>query len=34
MTMKLYDADSFLWNFTARVLSCEPAGERWRVLLD
>ncbi len=34
MTIKLYDADSFLFCFTARVLSCEPAGERWRVLLD
>lgn len=34
MTIKLYDADSFLWRFQARVLSCEPAGERWRVLLD
>lgn len=34
MTIKLYDADSFLWRFTACVRSCEPAGERWRVLLD
>ena len=34
MTIKLYDTDSFLWVFTARVLRCEPAGARWRVLLD
>ncbi len=34
MTIKLYDSDSFLFHFTARVLSCEPASDRWRVLLD
>ena len=34
MTIKLYDSDSFLWRFSARVIKCELAGERWRVLLD
>ena len=34
MTVKLYDTDSFLWEFSARVRSCEQVGERWRVLLD
>ena len=34
MTIKLYDSDSFLFHFTACVLSCESAGDRWRVLLD
>lgn len=34
MTVKLYDTDSEMWQFSARVLSCEPAGERWRVVLD
>lgn len=34
MTTKLYDTDSFLWTFSARVLSCVPAGARWRVILD
>ena len=34
MTVKLYDTDSFLWIFTARVRSCDAAGERWRVILD
>ena len=34
MTEKLYDGDSHLREFTARVLSCEKEGERWTVLLD
>lgn len=35
MTKKLYDEDSHLSVFTARVLTCAPAGEgRWAVLLD
>ncbi len=34
MTEKLYDGDSHLREFTARVLSCEKEGERWAVLLD
>ncbi len=34
MTVKLYDNDSFLWHFSARVLSCEPVEALWRVLLD
>ena len=34
MTLKLYDNDSFLFSFSARVLSCESAGERWRAVLD
>lgn len=28
MTQKLYDTDSFLREFSARVVSCEPAGEK------
>ncbi len=35
MTTKLYDLDSHLRVFSARVLSCRPAGEdRWQILLD
>ena len=34
MTLKLYDNDSFLFSFSARVLKCESAGERWRAVLD
>ena len=34
MTLKLYDLDSHLKAFDAIVLNCEPAGERWRVILD
>lgn len=34
MTEKLYDSDSRLREFTARVLSCERAGERWAAVLD
>ena len=34
MTERLYYHDSFLREFDAQVLSCEPAGERWQVILD
>jgi len=34
MTEKLYDKESHLREFTAHVLSCEKAGERWAVILD
>lgn len=34
MTEKLYDMDSHLKAFTARVLSCTEAGERYAVTLD
>jgi len=34
VTERLYYRDSFLREFDARVLSCEPEGDRWRVLLD
>ncbi len=34
MTEKLYDIDSHLREFTACVISCVPAGERWAVQLD
>jgi alanyl-tRNA synthetase len=34
VTERLYYRDSFLREFDAQVLSCEPEGERWRVLLD
>lgn len=34
MTIKLYDNDSYLQRFEAEVLSCAPAGDRWRVILD
>ena len=33
-TQKLYYEDSFLKSFGARVLSCEPEGDRYRVILD
>lgn len=33
-TRKLYYEDAYCRRFTARVLSCEPDGERFRVLLD
>ena len=33
-TQKLYYEDSYLREFPATVLSCEPAGEVWKVLLD
>ena len=34
MTEKLYDADGHVREFSARVLSCENAGDRWVVTLD
>lgn len=34
MTRKLYYEDSHIKEFTAKVLSCEPAGDRWEVVLD
>lgn len=34
MTERLYYNDSFLREFYAQVLSCEPDGARWRVRLD
>ncbi|MDD6062902.1 MAG: alanine--tRNA ligase-related protein [Oscillospiraceae bacterium] len=34
MTRKLYYEDSHLYKFDATVLSCEPAGERFAVVLD
>ncbi len=34
MTEKLYDLDSHLRDFTARVISCEQDGKRWAVRLD
>src|SRR5580692_1527591 len=34
MTERLYYRDSFLQEFDAQVLSCEPEGDRWQVVLD
>nr|WP_325200855.1 alanyl-tRNA editing protein [uncultured Oscillibacter sp.] len=34
MTQKLYYDDAFLREFPAEVLSCEAAGEVWKVVLD
>lgn len=34
MTEKLYDRDSHLSAFTARVLQCAPAAGAWEVILD
>lgn len=34
MTERLYYDDSFLREFDAQVLACEPDGARWRVQLD
>ncbi len=34
MTEKLYDLDSHLREFSAKVISCEKDGERWAVVLD
>lgn len=34
MTEKLYYTDSHLFEFTARVISCEQAGEGWALELD
>ena len=33
-TQKLYYQDPYLREFPATVLSCEPAGEAWKVVLD
>lgn len=33
-TERLYYRDSFLREFDATVISCEPEGERWKVVLD
>ena len=33
-TVKLYYKDPFLTEFTARVLTCEPDRDTWRVVLD
>ena len=33
-TARLFDEDSYLKEFTATVISCEPFGERWAVILD
>ena len=33
-TKKLYYEDCHLRNFTAGVLDCQKAGERWKVILD
>ncbi len=34
MTEKLYYMDSHLREFTAKVLSCAPMGDKWAVVLD
>ncbi len=34
MTERLYYNDSFLREFDAYVLACEPAGEQWHVRMD
>lgn len=33
-TERLYYDDAFLREFDAHVIACEPAGDRWHVLLD
>ena len=33
-TQKLYYGDPYLKIFSARVLSCEPAGDLWNIVLD
>ena len=33
-TVKLFYEDSFLQEFQAQVISCEPQGDRWAVTLD
>ena len=33
-TEKLYYEDAYLTEFTAQVLSCEPKGREWQVVLD
>lgn len=34
VTDRLYYHDSFLKEFDAEVISCEPDGDRWRIILD
>jgi alanyl-tRNA synthetase len=34
MTEKLYYSDVFCRSFTAQVSDCQPAGDRWAVVLD
>jgi len=34
MTERLYYHNSYLREFDARVISCEPEGDRWKVVLD
>jgi alanyl-tRNA synthetase len=34
LTDRLYYRDAFLREFDAQVMSCEPEGERWKVVLD
>ena len=34
MTIRLYEEDSELLDFTATVLSCQPKGDAWAVELD
>lgn len=34
MTIRLFDQDVTMLDFTARVLACRPAGEHWDVTLD
>ena len=34
MTERLYYRDSFLREFDAQVIWCEPEGARWKVVLD
>ncbi len=34
MTEKLYEQSAYLWEFTAKVLSCEKNGDSYAVVLD
>ena len=34
MTERLYYHDSFLREFDAQVIACEPEGDRWKIELD
>ena len=34
MTIRLFDQDVNMLDFTARVLACDPAGDKWDVVLD
>ena len=33
-TLKLYETDSYIADFTAEVLSCEKSGKTYDVILD